>query len=138
MITKPVQVQKYAFSIKDPLFKETIDIVGWSVEDCDWFIPHQTSERAMKKAQRLYEAYLGVPFKRPLSSVVGLYGNTSSTSHMLVLHDKILNDGIDEDDKLIFIIGASGIVAGYAAYTIDDLPARYRAQFEKKEEQKYA
>ena len=51
-------------------------------------------------------------------------GNTSSTSHFVALWDNIKNGAIKPFDKILFGIQASGIVSGFASYTLDDLPAR--------------
>jgi 3-oxoacyl-[acyl-carrier-protein] synthase III len=55
------------------------------------------------------------------------YGNTTTTSHFLVLHEFMLNGRIAKDHNVMFISGASGIVISHATFTLDDLPDRYRA-----------
>jgi 3-oxoacyl-[acyl-carrier-protein] synthase III len=53
-------------------------------------------------------------------------GNTSTTTHFVALWDNILNDKIQSFDNMVFVVQASGITIGTAAYTFDDLPERVR------------
>lgn len=140
MVTKPVRLHKAAMANKDPYMKEALDLAGWTLDDCHWIIPHQTSERVIKKGKKSIEDYMNTELNGRLVANLQKYGNTSSTSHMLALHEKIINDDLDSHCNILFMVQASGLVLGHAAYVVDDLPARYRAQFEKEKEgvRKYA
>ncbi|MCP4135480.1 MAG: hypothetical protein GY754_31215, partial [bacterium] len=57
------------------------------------------------------------------------YGNTATTSHYLALHEAMLDNTIVPGTRLMFLIGASGLIIGNSTYTVDDLPKRYKKAF---------
>jgi 3-oxoacyl-[acyl-carrier-protein] synthase-3 len=90
--------------------------------DFDYFIPHQTSIRAIK---------LGLQF---ISHVIGdaatlisvdKFGNTSSTSHFVVLHDHLSRKKLKKNSKVLFAALASGIVIGCVFASIGRLEECY-------------
>jgi 3-oxoacyl-[acyl-carrier-protein] synthase-3 len=57
---------------------------------------------------------------QPLN-VVEKYGNTSSTSHFVVLHDHLKDKAVPRGSKILMVPAASGIVTGYVSATISSL-----------------
>ena len=82
-------------------------------------IPHQTSTRAIKSALDLCEATFG---KLPDTCIsLDRYGNTSSTSHFVVLHDYLAQKKLKPGDRLLMLVLASGIVMGVVGLTLGNL-----------------
>jgi 3-oxoacyl-[acyl-carrier-protein] synthase III len=107
--------------------KRCLDHAGWSLDDLDHLIPHQVSERAIRKGTRAVESHLGCAMPDIVRVAAGHYGNTTTTSHWVVLHD-LIRDGLATDGQRVLLVsGASGIVIGHAALSLGDLPGRYRA-----------
>ncbi len=134
MITKPVKLHKIGLTCGLPYIKEALDKTGWHLGDVDYFIPHQTAARTIKRINKYIYNFAKADVRK--NSIISLqkYGNTATTSHYLALHDSFLNGTITQDNNLMFLIGASGLIVGNATYTIDDLPDRYKAAFGEKAE----
>ena len=126
MITKPVKLHRAGLKNGTPYVKEALDRTGWHLNDVDYFIPHQTAERTIKRINKIIYEYCRTTLRNNQIINVQNYGNTATTSHFLALHEFILNDTLQPDHKLMFLIGASGLIVGNVTYTLDDLPARYR------------
>lgn len=107
--------------------KRTLDRTGWTLDDVDHLIPHQVSVRAIRKGTRAVEAYLGCAVPDVVRCRAERYGNTTTTSHFVVLHE-LLREGLArQGDNVLLVSGASGIVISHVTLTLDDLPDRYRA-----------
>jgi 3-oxoacyl-[acyl-carrier-protein] synthase III len=137
MITRPVRLQKAAMKIKDPFFKKSMDRAGWTVDNIDVIIPHQTSSRAIRKGGKTLMEYLGTDQKMEGVCVVERYGNPSTTSHFVALHETLMDGRVFKGSNIMFMIQASGLIMGQCSYSMDDLPERYRKQNGVLEE-KYA
>jgi len=129
LVTKARGLQKRGNQHFPAYFKQALDGSGWGVNDVHHLIPHQVSVRAIKTGTRALEAYLGVPLPEYSLCCAEKYGNTTTTSHFLALHEFILRGTILRDQNLVLVSGASGIVISHATLTLDDLPDRYRARF---------
>jgi 3-oxoacyl-[acyl-carrier-protein] synthase III len=108
--------------------KQALDGSGWTFDDVDHAIPHQVSVRAIRTGKKALGRFL----KTELADETFLccaekYGNTTTTSHFLALHEFMLRGTIRSEQNLLLISGASGIVISHATLTLDDLPDRYRA-----------
>ena len=85
----------------------------------DSVIPHQTSSRAIRSALELCEATFG---KLPETCItLDRHGNTSSTSHFVVLEDYIRQGKINSGDRVLMLVLASGIIMGVVSMTIGDV-----------------
>jgi 3-oxoacyl-[acyl-carrier-protein] synthase-3 len=104
-----------------------LDATGWTVNDLHHVIPHQVSVRAIRQGIKVVERYLGCDLPDYFRCCVDIYGNTTTTSHFLALHEFILRGTIRSGENLLLVSGASGIVISHATLTLDDLPDRYRA-----------
>jgi 3-oxoacyl-[acyl-carrier-protein] synthase-3 len=106
--------------------KQALDGSGWSVDDVQHVIPHQVSVRAIKTGVKAVKRFMGVELPDYFLCCAEKYGNTTTTSHFLVLHEFMLNGRIANDHNVMLVSGASGIVISHATFTLDDLPDRYR------------
>jgi 3-oxoacyl-[acyl-carrier-protein] synthase III len=110
-------------------FKRTLDTSGWTLDDLQHIIPHQVSVRAIENGVRAVSRYLGSTLPDITLCSADHYGNTSTTSHFLAIHDAILQGQIQNGHNAMLVSGASGIVIAHATYAFDDLPQRYRERF---------
>ena len=107
--------------------RQALEATSWTLDDVHHLIPHQVSVRAIRKGTRALAAHLGRPVPDVVRCTAERYGNTTTTSHFVVLHDLMLAGTVEPEQNVLLVSGASGIVIGHAALTLDDLPARYRA-----------
>ena len=111
-------------------FKQALDATGWTIEEVDHIIPHQVSVRAIYQGIKVVKRFMDCEIpKDKFLCCAERYGNTTTTSHFLVLHEFILNDQIQPGDRFLLVSGASGIVITHATMTLDQLPTRYRAKW---------
>ena len=97
-------------------FAEKFQISG---ADFEHVIPHQTSERAIRSALALCSESLGdIP---NICVSLDRYGNTSSTSHFVVLSDYLKQGIIQPGQRVLMLVLASGIVLGIASVKIGQL-----------------
>ncbi|MBN1497570.1 MAG: 3-oxoacyl-ACP synthase [Spirochaetes bacterium] len=92
---------------------------GISPRDIDFIIPHQTSSRAIHTAMDLCSHHFEVSPEICIS--LDKFGNTSSTSHFVVLHDYIKQGKIKKGSNVLFIALASGIVVGFVLARIGEI-----------------
>ena len=97
------------------------------MNDVHHVIPHQVSVRAIRTGTKALQRYLGVELPEYSLCCAEKYGNTTTTSHFLTLHEFILRGIIRRDQNVVLVSGASGIVISHATFTLDDLPDRYQA-----------
>ncbi|MCZ4554743.1 3-oxoacyl-ACP synthase [Rhodococcus maanshanensis] len=89
-------------------------------EEFDFVIHHQFGASAVVYMNALGEKEFGTPMP-PALNVVEKYGNTSSTSHFIVLHDHLKDKAVPKGSKILMVPAASGIVTGYVSATITSL-----------------
>lgn len=89
-------------------------------EKFDYVIHHQFGAAAIPWMNAICEREFGAPMPPDLR-VIDKYGNTSSTSHFVVLHDQLGEQAIPAGSKLLMIPAASGIVTGFLSTTISSL-----------------
>jgi 3-oxoacyl-[acyl-carrier-protein] synthase-3 len=108
-------------------YKQALEGTGWGVNDVHHVIPHQVSVRAIRTGTKALQRHMGVTFPDYFLCCAEKYGNTTTTSHFLTLHEFIQRGRIQNDQNVLLVSGASGIVISHATFTLDDLPDRYRA-----------
>lgn len=87
--------------------------------DFDHVIPHQTSERAIRSALALCgETFGDIP---NTCVAIERFGNTSSTSHFVVLNDFMERGEIKPGETVLMLVLASGIVLGTVAVKVGNL-----------------
>ena len=127
LITKARGLQIVGNANFPAYLKQALDGTGWSLEDLHHVIPHQVSVRAIRQGIRAVKRYLGCELPDVFLCHAETYGNTTTASHFLALHDFILRGRIQNGQNVLLVSGASGIVISHATFTLDDLPERYRA-----------
>jgi 3-oxoacyl-[acyl-carrier-protein] synthase-3 len=123
MFTKARTIHKVAIENVPDLLRESLVGTGLGVDDIDYFIPHQTSSRAIRTGARaLHEQFKVMP--REVVDNVELFGNTSSTTHFVALH-RLLSEGrMKRGEHVLLLALASGLEVGVVLFTLDDLVDR--------------
>ncbi|MFD1812578.1 3-oxoacyl-ACP synthase III family protein [Rhodococcus gannanensis] len=89
-------------------------------EEFDFVIHHQFGASAITAMNALGEREFGTPMPES-PGVVDKYGNTSTTSHFVVLHDQLSQQRMPAGSKVLMVPAASGIVTGFLSTTISSL-----------------
>ncbi|GAB2632104.1 3-oxoacyl-ACP synthase III family protein [Nocardia goodfellowii] len=89
-------------------------------EAFDYIIHHQFGAAAVPYANAIAAREFGTPMPPDLN-VIHKYGNTSTTSHFIVLHDQLGEQNIAAGSKVLMVPAASGVVAGFLSTTISSL-----------------
>jgi len=88
-------------------------------EHYDFVVQHQVGALAMHLFCRVGAAMFRAPMPESLS-VVEEFGNTATTSHVLVLH-QALHQGRVQGKKVLLVPAASGIVVGFVSATLSSV-----------------
>lgn len=128
LMTKAAGLQEVGNQHFPAYTKQALDGSGWTVDDVHHVIPHQVSTRAIRTSTKALEKHLGRALPDVVRSVCEQYGNTTTTSHFLVLDEFMRSGLVKANENVLLISGASGIAISHATFTLDDLPDRYRAQ----------
>jgi 3-oxoacyl-[acyl-carrier-protein] synthase-3 len=129
LLTKARGLQRKGAEHFPAYLKRALDATGWSLDDLQHVIPHQVSVRAIRQGVKALGRYLGVDPPEIFRCCADRFGNTTTTSHFVALHDLMLQGDAQPDDNILLVSGASGIVIAHATLTLDDLPERYRARW---------
>jgi 3-oxoacyl-[acyl-carrier-protein] synthase-3 len=129
LLTKARGLQRKGAEHFPAYLKRALDATGWTLADVQHAIPHQVSVRAIRRGVKELGRYLGVEPPDVFRCVAERYGNTTTTSHFVALHELMLRGEARDGDNVLLVSGASGIVIAHATLTLDDLPERYRAQW---------
>ncbi len=113
--------------------KKAVDRSGWNMDEIDFGIAHQVSVRGVKNGVKVLKRFLNTDQMHPYLHNCELYGNTTTTSHFLVLHEFLRDETIQPGHRLLFVSGASGIVITHATYKMDDLGERLRASLQAED-----
>ena len=107
-----------------PLLREVLDQAGLGFDEIDYFIPHQTSARAIEKGMRDFSEKMGVAPKHAVVTV-DEFGNTSSTTHFLAMWKYLREGRFAKDDRVMLLAIASGLEVGIVIFKVDELLERY-------------
>ena len=129
LITKAVGLQRKGAEHFPRYLKKAVERTGWSLDEVDFGIAHQASVRVVTRGIKEVKRFIGQSVPHEYIYNCDVYGNTTTTSHPLIMHGFMLNGRIKRDHKLLLVSGASGIVITHATYIMDDLPERYLAAF---------
>ena len=112
----------HAVAMEDvpPLLENILAAAGTHFGEIDWFIPHQTSVRAIKSGTRVLAEHLGEEAKHVVVTVDEL-GNTASTTLFVALHRYLTDKRFARGDKILLLSVASGLEVGVALFTMDEL-----------------
>jgi 3-oxoacyl-[acyl-carrier-protein] synthase III len=107
-----------------PMLREALDQAGLEFDEIDYFIPHQTSARAIKKGVNEFAERLGGAPKHVVVTV-DEFGNTSSTTHFVALWKYLREGRFARDDRVLLLSIASGLEVGIVIFKVDELVGRY-------------
>jgi 3-oxoacyl-[acyl-carrier-protein] synthase III len=107
-----------------PMLREALDQAGLEFDEIDFFIPHQTSARAIKKGVKEFSESLGAAPKNVVVTV-DEFGNTSSTTHFVALWKYLREGRFAKDDRVMLVAIASGLEVGIVIFKVDQLVGRY-------------
>ena len=124
MFTDARGIHKFAIEASPPLLREVLDQAGLDFDDIDYFIPHQTSARAIKKGMKDLAERFDVTPKHTVVTV-DEFGNTASTSHFVALRKYLREGRFTGEDRVLLLALASGLEVGIIIFTIDELAGRY-------------
>ena len=105
------EVYKFATKALPKAFHRAADKAGITPEDIDWFVPHQANVRIIKTAAK----NLGAPMEKFIVTL-DHYGNTSSVSIHLALHESIEKGIIRRGQKLALIGFGAGLTYAGAIF----------------------
>ncbi len=80
---------------------------GWSLEDVDWFVPHQANLRIIESAAKR----LGAPMEKVIVNVDSV-GNTSAASIALALAEAHASGRIKKGDRIVCVAFGAGATWG--------------------------
>ncbi len=128
MWTRSAELFEASTALCVPDAWEALQRCGWR-DGPDQFIMHQVAQRAIDIAWHGVNRLAGREVFRADNVVNNLAdrGNTASTSHFVAVWDSVVNGRIASGDRTLFSVQGSGLTAGTALYTFDDLPDRIRA-----------
>jgi len=107
-----------------PMLREALDQAGLRFDEIDYFIPHQTSARAIKKGVKEFSERMGGAPKHVVVTV-DEFGNTSSTTHFVALWKYLREGRFAEQDRVLLLSIASGLEVGIVIFKVDQLVGRY-------------
>jgi 3-oxoacyl-[acyl-carrier-protein] synthase-3 len=124
MYTRSRAIHKVAIEDGLPLIEEALREVGIELDEIDFFIPHQTSARAIRKGVEEFGRVFGA---KPKHTVVNVehYGNTSSTTHFVALYRYLQEGRFRPGDRVLLMALASGLEIGLLHFPMDELVNRY-------------
>ena len=93
-------------------------------DEIDYFIPHQTSARAIKKGVKEFSESMGGAPKHVVVTV-DEFGNTSSTTHFVALWKYLREGRFAPQDRVMLLSIASGLEVGIVIFKVDQLVGRY-------------
>jgi 3-oxoacyl-[acyl-carrier-protein] synthase-3 len=101
-----------------------LEQAGLGFDEIDYFIPHQTSARAIEKGvQEFSESMGGAP--KHVVVTVDEFGNTSSTTHFVALWKYLSEGRFAKEDRVMLLSIASGLEVGVVIFKVDQLLERY-------------
>jgi len=124
MKTKAKKIHQAAISESAPIVKEALEKSGLSFNQVSWLIPHQTSRSSIISGSNHYMDYFG---QHPGQVVINLKetGNTASTSHFLALYKYLNEKKIKENDNIMLLCIASGLIIGVVIFKMNEIVCRY-------------
>lgn len=124
MTTKAKKIHRAAITESVPIVKEALRKCCLSFNEIKWLIPHQTSRSSIMSGANHYLNCFGV---KPGQIVITLKetGNTASTTHFLALHKYLNERRFSEDDNIMLLCFASGLIIGVVIFKMNEMVYRY-------------
>ena len=101
------EVFRFASRVIGKACREAADKAGMTLDDVDWFIPHQANLRIIEAASR----EMKVSMDRFVINIEK-YGNTSAASIPLALSEYLDDGRIQRDDTLMLVSFGAGLTWG--------------------------
>jgi 3-oxoacyl-[acyl-carrier-protein] synthase-3 len=120
MFTRARKIHEVAMEQGPPLLEEVLALGGVRLGEVDWFIPHQTSVRAIRSGEKVLAQHAGEHPKHTAITVDKL-GNTASTTLFIALHEYLSEGQIHGGDKVLLLSVASGLEVGVVLFVVDEL-----------------
>ncbi|MEM7278563.1 MAG: 3-oxoacyl-[acyl-carrier-protein] synthase III C-terminal domain-containing protein, partial [Pseudomonadota bacterium] len=129
MITDSRRIHRVAISQSVNLASEVLSRNGWRGADLEHLIMHQTAKGAIDELVRQFNAQQGAAALGARNMIYNVENraNTATTSHFVALWDQVHCGRINDNERICFVVQASGITLGVAPYSLDGLPGRLRA-----------
>ncbi|MGZ6670484.1 MAG: 3-oxoacyl-ACP synthase III family protein [Solirubrobacteraceae bacterium] len=124
MHTDAREMQGVAIKDLAAMLREILDQAGLKFDEIDYFIPHQTSVRAIKKGTELVSEGFGSAPKHVVITIDEL-GNTASTTHFVALSKYLKEGRFAPEDRVLLLSHASGLEVGIVIFKVDQLVGRY-------------
>jgi len=124
MKTRAKKIHQAAISESVPIVKEALNKCCLSFNEIKWLIPHQTSRSSIIAGANHYLNYFG---EKPGQIVITLKdtGNTASTTHFFALHRYLNERRFSEDDNVMLLCFASGLIIGVVIFKMNEIVYRY-------------
>jgi 3-oxoacyl-[acyl-carrier-protein] synthase III len=128
MLTQSRQLTQAAIEHCTPHAPATVVAHGWDPERIDAFITHQTAKLALQRARTNLNRHFHRTWLRDDNFVCNVKnrGNLATNSHFVALYDRAQQGRLQNGQRVVFSIAASGLTGGTALYGLDDLPQRLR------------
>jgi len=101
------EIYKFAVRAMEESVRELVDGAGLAIEDIDWLDPHQANIRIIQAAAK----NLGIPMDRVIVNL-DRYGNTSSASIPMALHEAVMAGKVKRGDKVCMVGFGAGTTWG--------------------------
>jgi 3-oxoacyl-[acyl-carrier-protein] synthase-3 len=124
MRTKAKKIHQAAISESVPIVKKALEKSCLSLSEIKWLIPHQTSRSSIISGVNHYLNCFG---EKPGQIVITLKetGNTASTTHFLALYTYLNERRFSEDDNVMLLCFASGLIIGVVIFKMNEMVYRY-------------
>ena len=102
------EVYRFAVRIQPMACRAALEAANLTIEDVDWFVPHQANVRIIDAADRL-----GLPPEKVLLNL-NKYGNTSAASIPIMMAEAVADGRIKRDDVVLTLGFGAGLTWGAA------------------------
>jgi 3-oxoacyl-[acyl-carrier-protein] synthase-3 len=124
MKTNSKKIHDAAIYESVPIVKDALQKSSLSFKEIAWLIPHQTSRSSIISGAN---HYLGCFGEKPGQIAITLKetGNTASTTHFLALYRYLNEKRFKEDDNVMLLCFASGLIIGAVIFKMNKIVYRY-------------
>lgn len=107
------EVYKFATKVMPECIEKACERAGIAPESLDAIVPHQANVRIIEAAAK----HLGQPMEKFVVNI-SEYGNTSSASVPICLHEALKSGRIKPGDKICIVGFGAGLIAGAAVFEV--------------------
>ncbi len=102
------RVYKFAVKKIENLVREVFEGTGYTLDDVDWFVPHQMNELILRNA---FEEQLKVPWQKVVINL-DKYGNTTAGTVAIALDEAVRDGRIKRGDLIVLVVVGAGLSWG--------------------------